>query len=488
MNRSITAKFVLAFLAVSVTVVALASGITYWLTARQFRQLVFDQARDRFVADATLFYQMNGSWYGALAYFNLREAFPGRSGPGPGQNPQEPGAVFVQGGGGTIQTVQGGSGTIQTVQGGGQGFSSTFSFLLADADGKVLVPAGQYNAGDVISAAKLAQGTTITVNDQRVGTVLVIGSAPALGGLEKQYLARSNLALLYATLGAAFVALVLGVILARTLTHPLRDLTSAIHAMAKGELKQHVVVKTRDEIGELAGAFNKMSSDLDRLNRSRQQMTADIAHDLRTPLTVIGGYVESMQEGVLKPTPERLETIHTEVQHLQRLVEDLRTLSQADAGELSLNRAAVAPAALLERISKSYGHLVEQKKITLDTCIEAGLPELRVDPDRMAQVFGNLITNALRYTSEAGKITLAAKGEQGAIAFTVEDTGTGIQPEALPYIFDRFYRADSSRHQGEASGLGLAIAKSITEAHGGTISAESRPSTGTTIKILLPMN
>jgi signal transduction histidine kinase len=486
MNHSITAKLILAFLVVSIAVVALASGITYWLTERQFRQLVFDQARDRFVADAALFYQINGSWNGALTYFNLRQTFPGPDGPGPGQNPQQPGPVFVQGN--TIQTVQGSGGTIQTTQGGAQGFSSTFSFLLADANGKVLVPAGQYKVGDVISAAKLAQGTAIDVNNQQVGTVLVLGSAPPLGSLEKQYLARSNQALLYAALGAALLTLVLGVILARTLTHPLRDLTSAIHAMAKGELKQHVVVKSRDEIGELAAAFNQMSSDLDRLNRSRQQMTADIAHDLRTPLTVIGGYVESMQDGVLKPTPERLETIHTEVQHLQRLVEDLRTLSQADAGELTLNLATVRPSTLLERMSKSYGHLAGQNKVSLETCIEAGLPKIRVDPDRMAQVFGNLISNSLRYTPKNGKITLAAKREETSIAFTVEDNGTGIQADALPYIFDRFYRADSSRHQGEASGLGLAIAKSITEAHGGTISAESRPSDGTIIKILLPLN
>ncbi len=339
----------------------------------------------------------------------------------------------------------------------------------------------------MIASTKLSQGTPVTVNGQQVGTVLVLGSAPPLGGLEKQYLTRSNQALLYAALGAALVALLLGFILARTLTHPLRDLTSAIHAMAKGNLKQYVAVKSRDEIGELAGAFNHMSSDLDRLNRSRQQMTADIAHDLRTPLTVIGGYVESMREGVLKPTPERLETIHSEVQHLQRLVEDLRTLSQADAGELSLNREAVAPLALLKRMAQSYCNLAEQKKITLEAHAEAGLPEIRLDPDRMAQVFGNLITNSIRYTPEGGTITLSARQEGDFLAFLVEDNGVGISAEALPRVFDRFYRADPARPQGSESGLGLAIAKSITEAHGGSISAQSRPTSGTIIKILLPL-
>jgi signal transduction histidine kinase len=478
MTRSITAKLVLAFLVVSITVVALASGITYWLTVREFKQLVFNQARDRFVADATLYYQVQGSWNGALTYFNLREAFPQPFGPGSGREPQQFGTGFVQ-----SITVQGQSGQVQTVQ----GQASTFSFLLADANGRVLVPSGQYQVGDLIAATKLSQGTPVTVNGQQVGTVLVSGSAPPLGGLEKQYLTRSNQALLYAAVGAALVALLLGFILARTLTHPLRDLTSAIHAMAKGNLKQYVAVKSRDEIGELAAAFNHMSSDLDRLNRSRQQMTADIAHDLRTPLTVIGGYVESMHDGVLKPTPERLEIIHSEVEHLQRLVEDLRTLSQADAGELSLNREAVAPLALLKRMAQSYCNLAEQKKITLEAHTEEGLPEIRLDPDRMAQVFGNLITNSIRYTPEGGIIRLSARQEGDSLAFLVEDNGAGISAEALPRVFDRFYRADPARPQGSESGLGLAIAKSITEAHGGSISAQSQLSGGTTIKILLPL-
>ena len=257
--------------------------------------------------------------------------------------------------------------------------------------------------------------------------------------------------------------------------------------MSKGNLKQHVTVKSRDELGELAAAFNQMSSDLDRLNLSRRQMTSDIAHDLRSPLTVIGGYVESMRDGVLKPTPERLETIHAEVQHLQRLVEDLRTLSQADAGELTLNREPVAPRSLLDRMLKSYGHLAAQKKVSLEVQGEPGLPEIRLDPDRMTQVFGNLITNSLRYTPEAGRIVLAAGQIGNMLEFSVQDNGQGIPAEALPHIFDRFYRADPARAQGSESGLGLAIARSIVEAHGGTISAESQVGKGTTVRISLPV-
>jgi two-component system sensor histidine kinase BaeS len=464
MTHSITAKLILAFLAVSVTVVALASGITYWLTEREFKQLVFNQARDRFIADAALYYQMNGSWDGIQDYVNLRNADPQPGGPGPDAE-QQPVSPWED-----------------------QKPRIPIAFLLADAYGKVLVPAGQYLAGEILPVTKLSEGTPVNVDEEQVGTVLELGSPPPLGGLESQYLKRTNMALLFAALGAAVIALVLGIILARTLSHPLRDMTAAIHAMAKGDLKQHVNVKSRDEVGELAAAFNQMSSDLDRLNLSRRQMTADIAHDLRSPLTVIGGYVEAMRDGVLKPTPERLDTIHAEVQHLQRLVEDLRTLSQADAGELPINREPVAPQALLERIIKSYEHLAAQKKVTLEIECEPYLPEINIDPDRMTQVFGNLITNSLRYTSASGKIVLGAKPDKNMLVFSVQDDGLGISAEALPHIFDRFYRADPARAQGSESGLGLAIARSIVEAHGGTISADSQSGQGTTVRINLPVS
>jgi signal transduction histidine kinase len=462
MRRSITYKLILSFLLVSVAGLALASGITYWLTVRGFKQLIFNQSESRFVSDATLYYQVNGNWDGVLSYFRLRDALPQPVGQALQPNSQPPGP------------------------GGGQQ-PPAFTFLLADTDGIVLIPAGSYKVGDVVPRTKLDQGTPIEVNGTQVGTVLVLGNPPPLGSLETQYLNRTNLALLYAALGAALVALVLGIILARTLTHPLRDLTTAIHAMAKGDLKQHVSVKSRDELGELAAAFNQMSADLDRLNQSRRRMTADIAHDLRSPLTVIGGYVESMRDGVLKPTPDRLDTIHAEVQHLQRLVEDLRTLSQADAGELSLNRVPLAPLALLERMEKSYRQMAAQKKVALEIHADPNLPEISLDPDRMAQVFGNLITNSLRYTPEKGQITLSAGREGERLVFLVQDNGQGIPAESLPFVFERFYRADSSRTDGNESGLGLAIARSIVEAHGGTISVESAVGKGTTVRIVFSL-
>jgi signal transduction histidine kinase len=230
-----------------------------------------------------------------------------------------------------------------------------------------------------------------------------------------------------------------------------------------------------------------MSADLARLISSRRRMTADIAHDLRNPLTVIGGYIESMRAGVLQPTAERLDAVQTEVRHLERLVDDLRTLFQAEAGELRLNREPVPPILLLERMHRAYLPLAEKQSITLRLDAPPDLPPVNIDPDRMAQVLGNLITNSLRYTPAKGEIVLDAGRLGEAVILSVRDNGQGMPPDALPFVFDRFYRADASRSRAEESGLGLAIAKSIVEAHGGTISAESAPGLGTTMTITLPI-
>jgi signal transduction histidine kinase len=461
MSRSITTRLILAFLLVGITVVALASGITYWLTVSEFKQLTFNQARDRFVADITYYYQTQGSWDGVLTYYQARNRAisPFTAPPNP-PGPEPP---------------------------GGQPRPQTFFFALAGQDGRILIPAGAYEVGELVPAAALSRGTPITVNEARVGTALVIGSPPPLGALETGYLNGTYLALLYAALGGAALALLLGAVLARALTHPIRDLTAAIRRTAGGDLGQRVVIKSKDELGELAAAFNQMSSDLAQALRSRRRMTADIAHDLRNPLTVIGGYIESMREGVLKPTLGRLEAIQNEVRHLERLVDDLRTLSQAEAGELSLNRESIEPLALLDRTVRSYRPLADKQGITLRSQAEARLPEIHVDPDRLAQVLENLITNSLRYTSPRGEILLGAWRDADSVILTVTDNGKGIAPDALPHVFDRFYRADSARTRADESGLGLAIGKSIIEAHGGTIDAESSQGAGTTITIRLPI-
>jgi signal transduction histidine kinase len=215
-------------------------------------------------------------------------------------------------------------------------------------------------------------------------------------------------------------------------------------------------------------------------------MTADIAHDLRSPLSVIAGYAEALNDGKLPGTPETYTILHRETRHLSRLVEDLRTLSLADAGELTLNRMPTQAAWLLEQAAVRHAVGAEQRGISLRVEASAQAGSVTVDPERMAQVFDNLILNAFRYTPEGGEVILEAGPAQENVVFRVRDNGSGIAAEDLPHIFNRFYRADKSRQQNGESGLGLAIARSIVEAHGGSIAVESQLGQGSTFTLTLP--
>jgi two-component system sensor histidine kinase BaeS len=383
---------------------------------------------------------------------------------------------------------------------------------LTDARGVVVLGNRNYHDGQTAPSDALGGATAIQAKGQLAGYLLLPSQAdranePGPPPPDVAFLNRVTSAAALSAVIAALIALALGVLLARTLTHPLRELTVATQAMARGKLDQQVAVRSRDEIGVLATSFNQMSADLARGSQLRKQMTADLAHDLRTPLSILRGYTEGLQDGRLQGSPTLYTIMHGEVQHLQRLVEDLRVLSLADAGELPLNRRAVDPSALLERTGLAYIDKAEQQGIALRVEPAEALPSIAVDTDRMTQVLNNLVSNALRYTPEGGRITLRARAEerelrtesaerktpilspQPAILITVEDTGSGIEADDLPFIFDRFYRADQSRQRvdSNASGLGLAIAKAIVEAHGGTLAVESRPQLGTTFTITLPV-
>ncbi|MFQ5341492.1 MAG: sensor histidine kinase [Anaerolineae bacterium] len=465
--RSLAFKLVFAFLLVSLTSVALVAVFARWATVTEFDRFVLDQAQSDFVATVTAYYETYGSWRGVAEYVRQQRLAPGAPPPPGGAPPALP------------------PNTLRNPQPG-----QPRPFLLVNPEGRVIVPAEPFRVGDYVPAKDVKRGIPIEVDGQVVGRVIPprTGPPPREPG-EERYIARTNRALLLAAVGAAGIALLLGIILARTLTQPLRDLTSATRAMAKGEIEQEVAVRSSDELGELAASFNQMSADLARANQLRRQMTADIAHDLRSPLTVIAGYVESLRDGVLKPTAERFDTIYNEVEHLQRLVEDLRTLSLADAGELPLNRQLTSPQNLLERAAASYRHQAGQQNVALRVKAAPGLSEIDVDPERMAQVLGNLVSNALRYTPAGGQIVLSAEGTADTVLLSVQDSGAGIAPEDLPRVFDRFYRGDAARqqHDGE-SGLGLAIAKAMVEAHGGTLSVASELGRGTTFMIALPVD
>ncbi len=283
------------------------------------------------------------------------------------------------------------------------------------------------------------------------------------------------------------LALGVGLVLARQLIRPLRTLTTATEVLAGGALGHQVPVTTQDEIGELTHAFNQMSHDLAHAEELRQQMTADIAHDLRTPLTVIAGYTEGLSEGKIKQSPQTYQAMNQQVQLLQHLLDDLRLLSLSDAGKLSLNKRPTDPRALLERTAVAYLPQAEAQGVALSVVGDTDLPLVAVDVERMVQVLNNLVSNALRFTTAGERIELRVAAKSQRILLEIRDTGRGIPAPDLPHIFERFYRADSARSRTDpkTSGLGLAIAKAIVEEHGGTISVSSVVGAGTTFSINL---
>jgi signal transduction histidine kinase len=295
--------------------------------------------------------------------------------------------------------------------------------------------------------------------------------------------------LILASLGAVLASIILGLLLARTLTHPLREITTATTKVAKGDLEQQVPIRSKDELGELAASFNQMSADLTQSRDLRRQMTADIAHELRTPLTVVLGHTEALSDGELPPDAETFEILYDETKRLNRLVEDLRTLSLSDAGELHLNRSLTSPGDLLERAAASRKSEANAKEIELQIEVEEDLPEVDLDADRMTQVLVNLLDNALRYTPKGGWINLSAYEVEERVELNVHDSGPGIPAEDLEHLFERFYRGDKSRQREEGgSGLGLAIAKSLVENQGGEIRVESPPGEGARFVVELPVS
>jgi len=291
----------------------------------------------------------------------------------------------------------------------------------------------------------------------------------------------------WAVLLVVAASLIAAALLSRRLVAPLRQLTAAAEALAGGDLAQRVEVRTRDETGELAQAFNRMAGDLEAAEVQRKQMTADIAHELRNPLSVVRGNLEAMLDGVYPVDAEHLEPIYQETLLLQRLVEDLRLLSLADAGQLEPIRSDIDVQELLSGVAEGAQAIAQERGIALH--VETSSEPLIVDGDgdRLRQVLGNLLSNALRYTPAGGAVTLGARQDGRAVQIAVADTGPGIPAEDLPRVFDRLYRGDAARSRAAGgSGLGLAIARALVEAHGGTIAVQSAAGQGTTFLVELP--
>jgi two-component system sensor histidine kinase BaeS len=448
--RSISTKLILAFLGIGIISIATLFTTARSSTRPAFMSYVSDQTEKDLAAQLSVYHFKNGSWKGVESIFLFREG------------PRQPGF-------------------------GPMHDRKVVPFTLADEHGTVIISNEKYQVGDRVPEPDLALGVPITEDGETIGVLLPIRVPFEEQPPEVEFIETTNRTLLDGALMAAVIALVLGVFLSRTLTRPIRELTRATQAVSEGDLSQQVTIRSNDELGELGKTFNKMSAELSRSVNARKQMTADIAHELRTPLSLILGHAEAVHDGVLPPTRENFEIIREEAARLEHLINDLRTLSLADAGELSIQLQSVAPQRLIHEVASLYQYQTQRKNITFALDVAPQLPTIEVDPGRMTQVLTNMLDNALRHTPEGGRVILSATKSGNRIELAVQDSGSGLNAEELDRIFERFYRTDPSRQREEGgSGLGLAIAKSIVQAHGGQISAESEPGQGLKVRVLLP--
>ena len=324
--------------------------------------------------------------------------------------------------------------------------------------------------------------------------LFVGGSAALLYIIFSKYTGIQNIWLLVCGTPSVLIILILFTTfnLYTRFGRPLEELFNAINAVEAGNLSARVSENKADMFSDLFRRFNKMVGELERAEQQRRNLSADIAHELRTPLHIIQGNLEGILDGIYQPTPEHINATLDETQLLTRLVNDLQTLSLAETGQLPLHPTRFLLADLLQDLTSSFSSQAASLGINLDTNIVDPNQPISADYDRLNQVLSNLISNALRHTPQGGSVFIhieSASDAQYAVRITVRDTGSGIASEDIPFIFDRFWRGDKSRSgRSTHSGLGLAIARQLIHAHGGKIDVQSEVGKGTTFNIELPQS
>lgn len=476
-------RLMAAFFVLVLTVALLVALLTRRASRAEFAlftNVAGQQQAALLAPDLAEHYRTTGSWEGVEALLEL--APPGRA-PGAGRGQMQ--------GRGAGRAASGMAATMG------------LRVLVIDSNGVIVADShaelGTPLTGQQVTPEDYRRAVPILVDGRQVGAVLVAAGARNQAAAATRFLNAVDRAALLAVVAASLLALALGALLTWRLTRPLRQLTAAADAIAAGDLDQRVTVAPGDEIGDLAASFNQMASRLSRSEALRRQMTADIAHELRTPLAVIQGNVEALQDGVFPLSPEALDPIRDRTALLIRLVEDLGELARAETDHLSLERTSLALPELVRGAVADFRARARERGITLEVQAAPGLPPVFADAQRTEQVIANLLSNALRYTPPGGAVTvevafpasiLAIPPQPGPpeVAVVAADSGPGIPPEELPNIFERFYRADRGRSRDDGgSGLGLAIVRSLVAAHGGRTGAYNRPQGGAAVWFTLPV-
>jgi signal transduction histidine kinase len=444
-TRSLKGKLVLSYLAVTLVTVVIISIMIRFNSGKSLTNLLIDQQTSSIEEAVQTYYLDNGSLIG------FHEYYAQQSGGGKGQS------------------------GLGTGNGANSRRDSRQLTGLVDNNNLALIPSLGYTVGQEVPENVIKDPLPVEVDGQVIARVFAdTTKAIQLNPEETRFIERTNLAIGLAAIAGTLVAVLIGFLLSGRLLKPIRLLTQASKSLSKGEYRQQIPVDSTDELGELTSTFNQMSLELARADEQRKRLTADITHDLSTPLQILSGYVEMVKEDLVALTPQRIDIMNTEIENLKRLVGDLTTLTQAETGSLQILLEPVQPQELLNHIFNTYQPIAEKQQVNLALDLHAELPKIMADEVRMHQVIKNLVENALRYTHAGGILTLSAYRSEDQVLICIQDTGSGIAGEDLPYVFERFYRADKARGGNSGKmGLGLAICKALVEAQGGSIRVES---------------
>jgi two-component system OmpR family sensor kinase/two-component system sensor histidine kinase BaeS len=410
------------------------------------------------VDELEAYYQLNTSWSGVEIVF---------TGAGPGQG-------FRRGSSGNPA---------------GMGGMMGQNLILADNQGNIVAETGNPDASGRIDRSDLMRAIPLLNQGEPVGHLVHEGGMVFTSGDDTQLVSRLTRSAYIAAGIAIGFALLLALLLSNRLLKPVRALTQAAQDLSSGDLSRRVSIQGDDELAQLGRTFNEMAASLESAEQSRQAMTADIAHELRTPLAVQRAQLEALQDGVYSPTDENISALLEQNILLTRLVSDLRTLALADAGELQLDRIPTDLGILAARVTEQFRPQAAETGVEIyfmqrDECIE-----VFVDPGRVEQIIGNLISNALRYTPENSRVKIEVSCRDDLARLTVHDNGPGVSEAEQKLIFERFYRADQSRSRLEGgTGLGLAIARQLAELQGGQLSVSNHPGGGAEFQLTFPLH
>jgi signal transduction histidine kinase len=361
------------------------------------------------------------------------------------------------------------------------------AFRVADQSGNVVANTTNPEDSGKLTSVELANALPMTVNGQQVGYLLPERRLTFTPEDQSALVDRLNQAGLSAALISGGFSIVIALVLAYGLLRPVHELTVAAGKLAEGDLSQRVPVQGNDELASLGQAFNEMAATLQLAEKSRRAMTADIAHELRTPLSVQRANLEALQDGVYALTVDNLQPILDQNELLTRLVEDLRTLALADAGQLNLERTLVNVEELTQEVVSRFRPAAMKRKVTLTLCVKGKCGETALDRQRVEQILNNLLSNSLRYTPAGSEVSIHLACEKGTLTLKVRDRGPGIPAESLPHVFERFYRVDRSRSREEGgTGLGLSIARKLAQGHGGDLAVSNHPEGGALFTLTIP--